>query len=128
MTGCATCKWVKPGITVSKWVSAKSNKLSCSLRKPNNNWSVVARSQSLTSVATWSFRLRPVCKRFPASPILSVRRFSIFKCTSSKSNNHSNWPASTSCRISANPTSIARTSSALIIFCAPNICACAKEP
>jgi hypothetical protein len=37
------------------------------------------------SVATWSLRLRPVCRRLPASPTSAVRRFSMLRWTSSSS-------------------------------------------
>ena len=61
--------------------------------------SISPRSHRRTSVATWSLRLRPVCRRLPASPTSCVRRASMFRCTSSRSSFHSNWPASISGRI-----------------------------
>ena len=48
------------------------------------------------SVATWSLRERPVCRRLPASPTSAVRRFSMLRCTSSRSSDHSNLPDSIS--------------------------------
>ncbi len=52
--------------------------------------SISPRSHRRTSVATWSLRLRPVCRRLPASPTSAVRRASMFRCTSSRSSFHSN--------------------------------------
>jgi hypothetical protein len=49
------------------------------------------------SVATWSLRERPVCRRLPASPTSSVRRRSMLRCTSSSSIDQGKPPA----RISA---------------------------
>ena len=40
--------------------------------------SIASRTQSRKSVATWSLRERAVCSRFPASPIRSVSRASMF--------------------------------------------------
>jgi hypothetical protein len=37
--------------------------------------SMASRSHRRMSVATWSLRLRPVCRRLPASPTRAVRRF-----------------------------------------------------
>ncbi len=51
--------------------------------------SIAARRYRRMSVATWSLRERPVCSRLPASPTSSVRRFSMFRCTSSRSSSHS---------------------------------------
>jgi hypothetical protein len=48
------------------------------------------------SVATWSLRLRPVCRRLPASPTRAVRRFSMFRWTSSSSRFQLNSPRSIS--------------------------------
>ena len=113
---------------VSACCSAKSKSEICKLLILANTSSVVARNHKRTSVATWSLRLLPVCKRLPASPILSVRRFSMFKCTSSKSSNHSNLPALISAKISPKPDSIAITSVCAIMPCAPSMRACAIEP
>jgi hypothetical protein len=49
-------------------------------------------SHRRTSVATWSLRLRPVCRRLPASPTSWVSRASMFRCTSSRSSFHSKAP------------------------------------
>ena len=113
---------------MSKCCSAKSKIEACSLTIPACTSSLTPRNQSRTSVATWSLRLLPVCKRLPASPILSVKRFSIFKCTSSKSSSHSNLSALISAKISFKPFSIALISALEIMPCALSICACASEP
>ena len=45
--------------------------------------SIASRTQSRTSIATWSLRERAVCRRRPASPISSVSRASTFMWMSS---------------------------------------------
>ena len=96
-------------------------------------------SRSMTSVtsrfmyicissATWSLRLRAVCRRAPASPIFSVRAASTFMWMSSSSVWNWKVPASISARISFRPFSIWATSSWLMIPVLPSICAWAMLP
>ena len=49
---------------------------------------MASRSHSRMSVATWSLRERPVCRRLPASPTSAVSRASMLRCTSSRSRDH----------------------------------------
>jgi hypothetical protein len=58
--------------------------------------SIASRSHRRMSVATWSLRERPVCRRLPASPTSAVRRFSMLRCTSSSASFHSKAPDSIS--------------------------------
>ncbi|CFU00382.1 Uncharacterised protein [Bordetella pertussis] len=80
------------------------------------------------SVATWSLRERPVCRRLPASPTSSTRRFSMFRCTSSRSSSHWNEPASISERICCMPRWMSARSWAEMMPCAASMSACASEP
>ena len=72
--------------------------------------SIAPRSHSRTSVATWSLRERPVCRRLPASPTSAVSRFSMLRCTSSRSSDQANVPAAISSRIVARPRSMSARS------------------
>jgi hypothetical protein len=93
VTGCATCMWVKPGISVAAWREARSRRPSRTLRSRTAMPSISPRSHRRMSVATWSLRERAVCSRFPASPTSSVSRASMLRCTSSRSTVQSNVPA-----------------------------------
>ena len=80
------------------------------------------------SSATWSLRLRAVCRRFPASPMRFVSIVSMFMCMSSASIENSILPASMSSSILCSSLTISSESSRLIIPCSPSIVACAIEP
>jgi hypothetical protein len=90
--------------------------------------SIASRSHRRMSVATWSLRLRPVCRRLPASPTSAVRRFSMFRCTSSSSRFQANSPRSISPAICAMPRSISTRSCAPMMPWRASIFACASEP
>ena len=128
LTGCATCKWVKPGMMTSTFFCAMVSKAFCKLVSKSPIKSISPRNHKRTSVATWSLRLRPVCRRLPASPTKVVKRASMFRCTSSKSSFHSKLPASISMLIWAKPFWMEAKSSLEMIFCAASMSACAKEP
>ena len=88
MTGCATCRCVKPGMIVAACRSARSISDVRKRRRRSAARSISPRSHSRRSVATWSLRERPVCRRLPASPTSAVRRFSMLRCTSSSPTDH----------------------------------------
>ena len=113
LTGCATCRCVKPGrIVVDVALGQRRPARAAARAAARRSASISPRSHSRTSVATWSLRERPVCSRLPASPTSCVSRASMFRCTSSRSSFHSKRPASISCAICAMPRSIAAWSSA----------------
>ena len=128
LTGCAVCKWVKPGMIVSVCCSAKSSKPLCKRTNRAMILSVSSRSHRRISVATWSLRLRPVCSFLPTAPTISVRRDSTFICTSSSAIDQLNSPASISRSTCCRPSIIVATSSALKISHSLSMVACAIEP
>lgn len=69
-----TCKWVYPGIRY--WISfaARSTMTRRSALTELTMSSVSPMSHSRMSVATWSFRERPVCNLPPTGPTSSVSR------------------------------------------------------
>ena len=70
--GWARCRWVYPGSTVSVYSLAMAQMaLANSAVAPmiSSSW---VRRYIRTSSATWSFRLRAVWSRLPASPIRAV--------------------------------------------------------
>ncbi len=111
VTGCAVCRWVKPGMIVAACASARSINTSCSRTIPASRWSSASRSHSRKSVATWSLRDRAVCSRPAASPISAASLASTFMCTSSSARSKASSPASASRRTISNPCRIARPSS-----------------
>ena len=58
--------------------------------------SIASRTQRRKSVATWSLRLRAVCRRRPASPMRSASRASMFMWMSSSASSNGKVPASIS--------------------------------
>ncbi len=80
------------------------------------------------SSATWSLRLRPVCRRPPAAPMRSVSSFSTFMCMSSASISNVTLPASMSASMPFRPSTIRSASDLGIMPCSPSIVACAIEP
>src|SRR3989344_2557644 len=128
LTGWATCRWGKPGRITSTFCSATSTSDTCSSLSKSPIRSISPRSHKRTSVATWSLRLRPVCRRLPASPTSWVRRASMFRCTSSRSSFHSKAPDSISCVICAMPRWMEAWSEAEMMPCAASISACARLP
>src|SRR5690606_608759 len=128
VTGWAVCRWVKPGITVSASASARPNKPCCKRVISPRMVSISSRSHRRMSVATWSLRLRPVCSFLPVMPMRSVRRASMFMCTSSRSTRQSNWPASISAWMSLSPAMIASRSSAFSTPACSSMVAWAIEP
>ena len=60
VTGCATCRWVKPGITISAPASACVTSARISAVSPPIAASHWPRTHSRKSVATWSLRERAV--------------------------------------------------------------------
>src|SRR5579862_1342735 len=128
VTGCATWRWVNPGMSVATWGAARSSNALRTARRSFDRLSISARSHSRMSVATWSLRERAVCSLFPASPTISVRRCSMLKCTSSRSSDHSKRPDRISFTIFAMPRSIAARSAAEMSFARASMRACAREP
>ena len=90
--------------------------------------SISSRSHRRTSVATWSFLERAVCRRFPAPPARAVSRRSMFMCTSSASIDQEKRPLAISRAMVAKPRSIAARSAAVRMPTARNMRACASEP
>ncbi len=70
---------------VSVCAAARSTSARCRSTSRAAIRSISSRSQRRTSVATWSLRERPVCRRLPASPASSIRRASMLRWTSSRS-------------------------------------------
>src|SRR5260221_1520542 len=128
VTGCATCRCVKPGISVSAWVEARSSRTWRRPRRMAVSASISARSHRRMSGATWSLRERAVCSRLPASPASSVSRYSILEWTSSRSSDHSKRPARTSSRMRARTASMAATSAAARMRQVPSMRAWATDP
>ena len=83
VTGCATCRCVNPGITISAPRSACATSARISAVSPSTAASHCPRTQSRKSVATWSFRDRAVCSRPAGSPISAFSRLSTFMWMSS---------------------------------------------
>ena len=113
---------------VSAWRSARSTNAVLSARRRADIASISPRSHRRRSVATWSLRDRPVCRRLPASPTSAVSRFSMLRCTSSSAIDQAKRPARMSARISVRPRSIAARSSREITPFAASIRACASDP
>ena len=103
VTGCAVCRWVKPGMTVSASRSAMSTTAPCSRRTAATIPSVSSRSMRRRSVTTWSLRERPVWSFLPASPMRRVSADSMFMWTSSSAGFHSKLPASISASMLRSP-------------------------
>ena len=83
---------------------------------------------SRVSVATWSLRERPVCRRLPASPMRRVSSPSIAMWMSSSSMRNGNVPASISPSISVSPLTMSSQSPWEMIPCLASMRACAMEP
>ena len=128
-TGCACCRWVRPGITApwcrSAWsaiASARSSTRPATVRA----WS---RRKTLKSVAIWSLRLRPARSLPPRSaPTCSTSAPSSAPCTSSSCGPGSSSPARRGGRARrCRPSSPSRSAS----VSRPAACstrACAREP
>ena len=80
------------------------------------------------SVATWSLRERPVCRRAPGVPMSAVRAFSTAMWTSSSFTSQAKAPFEIWPEIFSRPASIAAASSFEIMPCLASILACAREP
>lgn len=83
---------------------------------------------SRVSVATWSLRERPVCRRLPASPMRRVSSPSIAMWMSSSSIWKGNDPASISPSISSRHPTMASQSPWEMMRCLASMRACAFEP
>ena len=82
-------RWVEAGQDDrTSCFSACSTSTRCSATSSLLNSSISPRSHRRTSVATWSLRLRPVCRRLPAMPTSSVVARPTLRCTSSRSSFH----------------------------------------
>ena len=108
VTGCATCRWVKPGITMPAPASACATSARISASSAPSTASHCPRTQSRKSVATWSLRDRAVCSRPAGSPISSLSRLSTFMWMSSSAFEKGKSPASISDRTVSSPSRIAR--------------------
>ena len=83
LTGCATCRCVKPAGSSRRCASARfDQRQTAAPQQPNDGVDLTPRSHRRTSVATWSLRGCARCRRLPASPTSCVRRASMFRCTS----------------------------------------------
>ena len=130
VTGCAFCKWVKPGINVSVFASMITRS---SFKRSFTRTSISSISSlvySFISRATWSLRLRPVCRRFPASPIRSVKVPSTKEWISSYSESAgiTSLPLSRSSLMPSRPATMASLSASVRIPCFANIFTCAMLP
>src|SRR5690606_33270977 len=125
VTGCAVCRWVKPGMMLAACSSARATSAFCSAPSPASAWSIASRTHSLKSVATWSLRLRAVCSRPAAGPISSARRLSVVMWMSSSAQSSGTPSLSYSAATRSSPRSIATASSDEITPQAPSIAACA---
>ena len=126
--GCAVCRWVKPGMMVAAYCSARSISAACRSRSIGSSRSIVSRTHSLTSSAIWSLRERAVCSRPPAGPISAVSRASTLKWISSSLVENLKRPDSISSRTSSRPRLMARPSFAVRIPCATSMSLWASEP
>src|SRR6478609_4258888 len=104
---------------------ARSTSAFCSASSPASAWSIASRTQSLKSVATWSLRLRAVCRRPAAAPISSARRLSVVMWMSSRSQFSGTPSRSYSAATWSRPCSIATASSLETMPQAPSIATCA---
>ena len=128
VTGWAVCKCVNPGIgsaacSAARCASARIVSPICA-----DSPSIASRTHRRKSVATWSFRLRAVCSRLPASPMRSVSRASMFMWMSSSATSKAKRPVSISCAITSRPAPIAASSSADSSPIFASIAAWAREP
>ena len=112
----------------SLYFSAVSMRAFCISTMSSPISTTALRTYICKSTAHWSLRLRPVCKRPPASPISSVRRFSIFIWISSRATENGNSPLSIWPLIFVKPATIASRSASEIIFCFASIVAWALLP
>lgn len=69
-----TCKWVYPGMRMSFSSSARSTITRIRSLRPFSTAPTSPRSHRRISVATWSFRERPVWSLPPSGPMSSVNR------------------------------------------------------
>src|SRR5690606_21860684 len=105
--------------------SARPTSARCSASSPASAWSIASRTHRRKSVATWSLRLRAVCRRPAAGPISSARRLSVVMWMSSSAQSSGTPSRSYSAATRSSPASIARASSAETIPQAPSMATCA---
>mmetsp|Transcript_10554 Transcript_10554/g.24807 ORF Transcript_10554/g.24807 Transcript_10554/m.24807 type:complete len:218 (-) Transcript_10554:159-812(-) len=110
--GCADCRCVYPGMMMSASAAARLAATWIRPRSRPPSFSHVPRRCSLTSVTTWSFRLRPVWTLPPAAPMSSVRRRSLAVWMSSSPSQTTKVPAAHSARMLSSPLRIDVPSSA----------------
>lgn len=85
-----TCKCVYPGINMSTSLSALSTMTRIKPFNPSSTAFISSSSHSRISVATWSFRERPVWSLPPRGPMSSLNRLSLAVWISSSSSLMSN--------------------------------------
>src|SRR3954451_7721983 len=120
--------WVVPGRTACPSWSARSMSARSDATRPSSSASMERRVHSRKSVATWSFRDRPVWS-FPATgPTFAASAASTFMWTSSRAGSQSRRPASISAARASSPSTRLTTSSALRIPARPSPWTWAIDP
>mmetsp|Transcript_542 Transcript_542/g.1973 ORF Transcript_542/g.1973 Transcript_542/m.1973 type:complete len:217 (+) Transcript_542:744-1394(+) len=114
-TGCAGCRCVYPAMRISMCCSARPHMISSSWHSSSPASASWRRSHRRTSVATWSFRERPVCSFLPGSPMSSVRRRSLAVWMSSSLGMVWKVPASHSWRTLSSPLMMASRSAVVMM-------------